>query len=255
MEYLNFNLNHLKKCNQYWEEMSDIEGGRLCTDCNKCIIDFRDKTDYEIAKTHILSQEPVCGLYSEKQLKGKAFKPKSIPRSFKILLYSLLPTILLPTKNIDAKNLDRIEQFNRHLQQNAVSIPQPIPSQAIESDSVIIKGKVFDEETYEELIGVTIVSEQMNYGLVTDIHGDFELKISQEDIKDNLILGFQYLGYATKQIIVTPENQSQFLQVALGTNESQIIEFVIYEKRPLHKRILRGITWPFRKIGQLFKKK
>ena len=55
-------------CDQNWDSMSQSEKGRFCEKCSKHLIDFRDKTDKEIAELHLTSWGKVCGIYLPEQL-------------------------------------------------------------------------------------------------------------------------------------------------------------------------------------------
>lgn len=56
------NLSNIKKCEQIWDDMKVVDGGRLCQKCQNVLIDFRGMNDDEIAFHHIKSDKPVCGL-------------------------------------------------------------------------------------------------------------------------------------------------------------------------------------------------
>ena len=62
------NLSNIRSCSEVWEDMPVIEGGRLCSACNKCITDFRNASNYEIAYQFAFSEEAVCGIYRPDQL-------------------------------------------------------------------------------------------------------------------------------------------------------------------------------------------
>ena len=64
-----------------------------------------------------------------------------------------------------------------------------------------VSGTVVDGATGEPLIGVSIVEDGTNNGIVTDIDGNFTIKVN-----NNATLRFSYIGYATKQIKVKKTN-------------------------------------------------
>ena len=61
----------------------------------------------------------------------------------------------------------------------------------------VLKGKVIDEVTREALIGVTIIEvNQLNRslnGTVTDLNGNFALKLTNPETK----IKFSYIGFKT----------------------------------------------------------
>lgn len=52
------NLKALKRCDQVWEEMQPIKGGRLCELCNNKITDFRQKSLKELPKLMFFQINP-----------------------------------------------------------------------------------------------------------------------------------------------------------------------------------------------------
>ncbi|WP_127844574.1 hypothetical protein [Psychroflexus aestuariivivens] len=55
------NLSNLKSCNQVWTDMRENERGRLCQKCQNTVIDFRNKSDSEVAEIHLFTEGKVCG--------------------------------------------------------------------------------------------------------------------------------------------------------------------------------------------------
>ncbi|MGI4022812.1 MAG: energy transducer TonB [Janthinobacterium lividum] len=62
-------------CNRNWEDMTTVEGGRFCNDCQKKVIDFTDKTNDEIAAYLMNSTTKVCGRFQQSQLAPSLPKP------------------------------------------------------------------------------------------------------------------------------------------------------------------------------------
>lgn len=61
-------MSGLRRCEQSWDRMRPVAGGRLCAGCDRLIVDFRPMSLAEIAERHGLSEQPVCGIYSPRQL-------------------------------------------------------------------------------------------------------------------------------------------------------------------------------------------
>lgn len=68
LENFKYNLAKLKKCNQYWDEMNPVMGGRHCSKCDKTIVDFSNMSFTDIAFFMSESKESVCGFYLPEQL-------------------------------------------------------------------------------------------------------------------------------------------------------------------------------------------
>lgn len=62
-------------CNRNWEDMTIVENGHFCNDCQKKVVDFTDKTPDEIAAYLISSTTKVCGRFQQSQLSPSRPKP------------------------------------------------------------------------------------------------------------------------------------------------------------------------------------
>ena len=65
-----------------------------------------------------------------------------------------------------------------------------------------LSGTVLDSKSKEPLIGVTVVEEGTTNGTVTDLDGNFVLKVTS-----NVTLRVSYMGYTSKKITVTNNHQ------------------------------------------------
>src|SRR5450759_395825 len=63
---------------------------------------------------------------------------------------------------------------------------------------VIIKGKVIDAETRAPLVFATVAVKETNVAIVTNIDGEFTLKVSNLSTSKSLVISF--LGYKNKTI-------------------------------------------------------
>lgn len=263
------NLSKLSRCNQYWDEMTPIEGGRLCTDCNRCIVDFRDKTPHEIAVMHAYKEGALCGIYSEEQLNGGRINLPTSSRfaSAKSLLMGI--GVLTSAANLSAQTEQvkpdiEVVEAEEKLTPKDIATEEENNQDSIENksftNSFLIKGTVKDADTKEELIGVTLWIKDTEVGTVSDLMGEFSLDLKNgiPDIQQNaeLTLVCQYIGFETQEIPLNfGEETYTDMLIQIEENRSQITEFVIYHRRPFHKRVWRTLTFPFRKVGQLFRKK
>lgn len=82
-----------------------------------------------------------------------------------------------------------------------------------------ITGKVYDSLSQEPLIGVTILNQKTNQGATTDLEGVFSI---DGDIGD--VMMFSYIGYATREISLTSEND---LKVAMSVDAQTLDELVV----------------------------
>ena len=96
-----------------------------------------------------------------------------------------------------------------------ISISSQVPS--------VLKGKVTDDETGESLIGVTIIEvNELNRslnGTVTDLNGNFTLRLSNQDTKVKI----SYIGFTTEEHTITGQT---FLEIDLE-EETQLLDEVV----------------------------
>jgi len=106
--------------------------------------------------------------------------------------------------------------------------------QGLYSQEITLKGNVVDMNTGEPLIGVNIYLEDKSIGTITDISGNFELKINKTL---PVVVVFSNIGYLSREYTINQEKQD--LQVALA---EQIIlgqEIVVSASR-VKENILRS---------------
>jgi len=67
------------------------------------------------------------------------------------------------------------------------------------SQSITIKGAVYDQTTQDPLIGVSVMVVGTTNGTITDIDGGFQITVPS---LDNVKLKLSYIGYKAKEIAV-----------------------------------------------------
>lgn len=90
-----------------------------------------------------------------------------------------------------------------------------------QSSQKIIKGKVIDMKTGEELIGVNIKVKGVNRGTVTDINGNYSIEVPNP--KSDILI-FSYVGYNEQQIVV---NNRPVINVTMSDSNKQLSEVVV----------------------------
>ncbi len=106
--------------------------------------------------------------------------------------------------------------------------------QGLYAQEITLKGNVVDINTGEPLIGVNIYLEDKSIGTITDISGNFELKINKPL---PVVVVFSNIGYLAREYTINQERQD--IQVALA---EQIIlgqEIVVSASR-VKENILRS---------------
>lgn len=242
------NLSNLKKCNQVWTDMPENEKGRLCQKCQNTIIDFRDKSDPEVAHIHLFTEGKVCGLYKNGQIrtqkKKRTTKQFNLYNRFYIGLFSLLS---FKSFGLNEKvNIIQTEQTDKKIDvfKNQNFIENNRPRKQIIQDSIYITGTITD--TYNlALPGANVIIKGTKIGVSTDFDGNYRLNVT-EPLKstDKIILSYSYVGYQTVEKEINPDllKQIENRRINIKFEENaEIIAFHVTGKLPLHKRIWRGI--------------
>ncbi|MDR1682639.1 MAG: TonB-dependent receptor [Candidatus Symbiothrix sp.] len=102
------------------------------------------------------------------------------------------------------------------------------------SAQTTISGKVTSSADELEMPGVSVVEKGTSVGTVTDINGEFSIKISSE----KAVLVFMYIGYKTKEVAVT--GTAKNLQVVLDEDNQLLDEVVVVGYGTMKKRDLTG---------------
>lgn len=109
--------------------------------------------------------------------------------------------------------------------------PPPLshPVDSTTSNLRYLTGKIIDEENSQPLPFATIALKNKGKGTVTNINGDFGLKISPDLINDTL--SFSYLGYLRREIPVQKAFEKNLI-VAMKREFISIPEIIIKNQNP-----------------------
>lgn len=87
------------------------------------------------------------------------------------------------------------------------------------AQTMTVKGTVLDAKSNEPLIGVSVIEKGSSNGTMTDIDGNFNVKVPK-----NAVLKFSYLGYQAQEISV---NGKTLLNVVMKEDNAQLDEVVV----------------------------
>lgn len=104
------------------------------------------------------------------------------------------------------------------------------------SAQVTLNGTILDGETGEGLIGASVLAKGTTTGTVTDLDGNWTLKVSGLPT----ILQFSYLGYSTTEVEVTSPDQD--LNVLLGGDATTIDVIEVKGQRISDKQRQSALT-------------
>lgn len=174
------NLKAIKKCDQIWDEMKPIPGGRQCQLCQKKITDFREKSLKEIAEIHVYSDEPVCGIYTEHQLRNEEnpipIESKPWWRSIKGTYLSLASFLLtLSTSAQDSRAVKK-----PIIEQSPFDYQNDVHEDDLQVKHYLISGIVYNEMGYGlEYANLVIkINSKVLLSVTSNKHGYFELDIT-----------------------------------------------------------------------------
>jgi len=95
-----------------------------------------------------------------------------------------------------------------------------------EQDLITLKGKVVDSETGTPLVFASVAVTESNVGIITNIDGEFTLKISQELMGNNIEVTF--LGYKNKVLPISSLRDNGYKNIiSLETAPIPIKEIVV----------------------------
>ncbi len=188
-----------KHCNQNWDNMSPTNGGRMCGQCDKLIVDFRKIKWKEIENIQTQNNNTVCGLYSTKQLKHWGKQPPIIetnltkPFYITTFLFSLFTINPKPTLSQTKPDTLLIEPDN--------IIPHYYVSEPIITNQIFIKGKMFDAQTKEPIPFANVWIDGTKKVTSTDFQGNFIIDITDVSgsLKKYIIKG-SYVSYKPIEI-------------------------------------------------------
>lgn len=111
----------------------------------------------------------------------------------------------------------------------------PLPTNSLDGlaeDEIKVQGRVQDNAG-EPLIGVNVIEKGSSNGTITDVNGEFQITVKDEDA----ILVFSYVGYQQKEV---PVNGQTNLQVTLKSSASVLDEVVVVGYGTQVKRDMLG---------------
>lgn len=90
----------------------------------------------------------------------------------------------------------------------------------VSAQELVVKGIVLDKNNGEPLIGATILVKGTSVGTITDIDGNFTLKLSKKEVQ----LVISYIGYKTRTI--TPEFGKK-IKIEMGGDSAMALDEVV----------------------------
>lgn len=236
-------LAGLRRCEQRWDDMRPVDGGRLCGACERRIVDFRPLTDVEVALTHLGDAGPVCGIYSDAQLARMGLATAAPARSRRALPVLALGASLLGTGAVAQQTAPPAEAVVGTEPSAGASTHVP-EAQAIGSttrtDTTTVTGVVRDGTTGEILRGAMVWVEGTTHRTVTDSLGAYLLRVPRTAEGQRPQLAFTRIGYEHRRVPLPGNNRSPRVDVALKPAQIELSAFYVTgspERRSVWQRV------------------
>ena len=210
------------KCSESWDKMTNSDKGKFCDKCTKNVFDLTDKSDTEIKQLYTENNGKMCGRIKQSQI-GLPFMSaqKRMLAKFCMALYLVFGGFLF-NYSVNAQNL----------------APNSLNKTEDVENIYILKGKVIDSETLEQLpfASVSIFQDSVVKGVLTDLNGDFVIELSKEELKGTKFsLRVTYVGFLSfeKTDIELDDISSIELDIVLEDDEIILMGDVWIEEPPI----------------------
>ncbi len=106
-------------------------------------------------------------------------------------------------------------------------------SAQLQAQKITVSGVVKDQETNEEMTGVTVLEEGTSNGAITDVNGAYTLTVSSEDA----VLVFSFLGFTTVRETIAGRS---VIDVSMEINVETLGEVIVIGYGTQRKKELTG---------------
>ncbi len=145
--------------------------------------------------------------------------------------------IQLPSENMEVNELMKVilkeHQLNYEVQDDYIIVKPTAPQAESQTDEKLVKGVIVDDAGLP-LPGVAIVKKGTQNGTVTNIDGEFSMKVSSKDI-----LVVSYIGMASQEIVVGDRSK---IVVTLKPDFTDLDEVVVTGMMTTDKRLFTGAS-------------
>lgn len=202
-------------CHEDWNNMTPMEQGRFCNDCQKCVVDFTGFSDRQLMiffDSH--KGQKVCGRFNGTQLN----KAISIPKQPHSLLYSYfiafgltLVLIQIPRQELSAKA--------PLVNSNTLQVSSFYESNAPTDDNILISGYVWGNNKKPiPNANADLIYGNYTLSAKTDSLGFYHIAIPKTYRPELLMLKITVRGYETEAVYFTKENLAEVKTTVLLPN-------------------------------------
>jgi hypothetical protein len=249
LENFKYNLSRLKKCDQYWDEMQPVAGGRHCASCRKKIVDFSQMSFTDIALFMSERKEPVCGFYLPEQLRQISNAKSKLPVALGLSTLIATASFAQPAKLND----HGIAQVPGTKDTSSASLKTRKPAQQPDNETVFISGKVLYYDTTEKanlpVAFATVRVKGSSEATVTTEKGEYRLFGTKKNAGQPVTLVVSSIGFKIKEtaLIISGKDTVNAETVMLEYYDEEMTQFyVTARKRSWLSKFWRRITRVFR---------
>ncbi|MEP7196420.1 MAG: carboxypeptidase-like regulatory domain-containing protein [Saprospiraceae bacterium] len=222
-----------KPCSQDWNSMSICNTGKYCSKCKETVIDFSELDDFRISQIINSNSVKVCGRFNKKQLNRGIvldYKKSSLSNLKKtlarIIIISALNTAETYSQNPKTEIISNI--YNSRIEitfQNRNDV---------DSLSNLLQGKIIDVETKEPFQRASISIKSTNINSLTDLEGNFIIKVPDSLLSKTIVIIFKYPGYSTKEIDINTndvcKSKDPFV-ISIDETTMGLVEVVVVKRK------------------------
>jgi hypothetical protein len=217
-------------CQEKWQAMEPVNGGRYCSRCQQTVVDFSGMSDREVLQFLEQTSGRVCGRLHTDQLNRDIQAPCNTRLPWlKYLLTVSIPAFLASFKGNapTAKQLPVMEMVSP--KEGPRTIEEHLLHSS-DSTDLVVMGRVLEPGGLA-LQGASIMIKGSSRGTTTDAQGYFMLKFLDEK---EVPLVISAIGFATREIWVKPAKTTAATMVEVKLTDRQEIvlgELVIVAPR------------------------
>ena len=236
------NISIPEPCKESWHKMTPVQGGRHCDVCDKCIVDFTEKSDREIYKAY-QANERLCGKFSVDQLDRFISKPAKKRAPLGIAAAAAIAVSAPVQAESSNPSIEIVENTSETKISHA-------------DQTRLLRGRVFDNETKEPLFGATVAlyeQGKMIGGAMTDFDGYFAVQAEVIESHKVDAIEVQYVGFQTVRKEFDPpltaenfEKYTDDLAIAVTVDQVVLLGDVVVIEVPWHRRLWWKIRGLFR---------
>jgi hypothetical protein len=234
-----------KPCHEDWDAMTPVERGRFCGACQKQVMDFTNMSDSQVA-AFFKKKTPgsVCGHFNDEQLGRPMEIPKKRIPWVKYFFQFTLPLFIASLKT-NAQKKGEVMVSKVEIKQNGVKPKVAIQgTAAVVVPDIEIAGTVITEDSKPVALA-TVMLKGSNVGVTTNTDGRFKINIPSW-VKGSATLAVSYVGYESKEVVVSAQPGQDSLLVYLKPEVSLLDEVVITST--VSRRTVGLLVWAYTKI-------